>query len=452
MTATATAAPARSPSGRGELPRLLAHLDRRGSVGLAEHLAVHGPLPQPAHTHLHPRRGARNAAAALIEEVSRSGLLGRGGGAFPTATKMSAVAAAGGRPIVVVNAMEGEPASGKDRLLAAGLPHLLLDGVALAARAVHAGEAIVGVADSSRQARKGLTAALAERERSDDGHLQVSVVALPGGYVAGQESALVSQLNGGPAKPTFATRMLHERGVNGRPTLMLNAETAAHLALIARRGAAWFRELGTEDHPGSTLVTLLGPVAAPGVYEIDPGCTIASLVGCAGGITEPVRAGLIGGYAGTWIDGTSLAGTLLARDHLARHGASLGAGVVALLPASACPVAQTARIARWMSGESAGQCGPCVHGLDAIADSLERVAQGVGLRERGRGIADLTALVRGRGACSHPDGVARLVDSALRAFQAELHDHARHGACAACAATSAFPLPAGDTLAARPAA
>ena len=424
-TVTATAA----------LPRLLAGVLELGALDLPAHLEVHGPVPGLPE----PRRGR---AGVLVDEVERAGLRGRGGAGFPTALKMHAVAGASGRGrrTVVVNAVEGEPASRKDRTLIASAPHLVLDGAALAAQAVGAAEVVLCVSETAVETLDAALRASAER-RSLRERVLARVVAVPHGYVGGQESALVHHLNGGPAKPTFTPPMIFERGVGGRPTLLSNAETFAHVALIARHGAAWFRTLGTAEHPGSALVTITGPVASPGVYEIEHGAPLDSLITAAGGLEEPLRAVLVGGYAGTWIDAAD-AETLTIDDvGLAAHGASTGAGVIALLGERSCPVAEIVRIADWLAAESAGQCGPCEHGLAAVARRLRIWAAGRagpdGAAEQDR----LAHVIRGRGACRHPDGALRFVSSALAVFADELADHGAEGPCDACGLPSALPLP-----------
>ncbi len=415
------------------LPRLLNAVPTQGAMSLEEHLDVHGEAP------LAHNRRERKDAHALIDRIERAGLRGRGGAAFPTAVKMRAVAAARGRPVVVANAAEGEPTSLKDRTLVAALPQLVLDGAVLAAQAIGAEEAILCVPetidlDAPQQA-------IAERRRHDGGTPKLRLATVPERYVAGQESALVNHLNGGPALPTFTPPMAFERGVGRRPTLVGNAETLAHIALIARHGSEWFRRLGTPSEPGSTLVTLCGPIAYPGVYEIEQGASLTSLIEAAGGSTSPLRAVLLGGYAGTWVSAELLRGLALSAEHLAPHGATLGAGVVALLSEDACGVAETARVLRWMASQSAGQCGPCVHGLDAIATSVEEVAAGSARDKARRRIARLATLARGRGACAHPDGAVRFLVSALEVFAEDFADHARHGVCDACRRPGELPLP-----------
>jgi NADH:ubiquinone oxidoreductase subunit F (NADH-binding) len=385
-------------------------------------------------------RRARRGAAALIKRIEQAGLRGRGGAAFPTAVKMRAVAGERGRAVVVINAAEGEPASMKDRTLLQALPHLVLDGGALAAQAVGAQEVILCVAESI--AREGPERAIAERhEQLGAGAPRLRLATAPDHYVAGEETALVNHLGGGPALPTFTPPRPFQRGVGRHPTLVSNAETLAHLALIARHGAEWFRELGTASEPGSTLVTLSGPVAYPGVYEIEHGYSLSSLIEAAGGATAELRAVLFGGYAGSWVDGQLLRGLALSDEHLAAHGASLGAGVVLLLSNDACGVAETARVTRWLAQQSARQCGPCLHGLDALASSIEEVASGSARGKTRQRIARFASLARGRGACSHPDGAVRLVLSALEVFAADFADHAKHGICDACRRPGELPLP-----------
>jgi NADH:ubiquinone oxidoreductase subunit F (NADH-binding) len=425
------------------LPRVLAGIPPQGAMTLEEHLAVNGPFPI---VRGHGRRRDRERAGRLIDEVERSGLLGRGGAAFPTATKMRAVAGSRGRAIVLANGAEGEPASLKDRLLLEALPHLVLDGGMLAAEAVGADELIVCVCGSADASFDGVARAIEERRDAAAGSafersVRLDLRTVPAHYVAGQESALVNHLGGGPAKPVFTPPMPFEQGVRRRPTLVNNVETLAQIALVARHGAPWFRQIGTPTQPGSALVTVSGAIAHPGVYEIEHGASLTSLIDAAGGATARVRAALIGGYAGAWIAGERLRGVALSNEHLAPHGASLGSGVVLLLSEQACPVAETARVARWLSGQSARQCGPCLHGLDALATSIEQIAGG-GAQARGAQRIDrLASLVQGRGACRHPDGAVNLVLSALETFRAEFAEHARHGPCELCARPEELPLP-----------
>ena len=216
------------------------------------------------------------------------------------------------------------------------------------------------------------------------------------------------------------------------------------MALIARYGAPWFRQLGTPLQPGSALVTLSGPVAHPGVYEIEHGASLTSLIDAGGGMTARPRGVLVGGYAGSWIAAEHMQGVALSREHLAPHGATLGAGVVLLLSEQACPVAETARVARWLSDQSTRQCGPCVHGLDALANTLAEISAGSAPANAVQRVDRLASLTARRGACGHPDGAVNLIISALEAFEREFAEHARHGPCEGCRRLAELPLPASD--------
>jgi NADH:ubiquinone oxidoreductase subunit F (NADH-binding) len=403
-----------------KLPRLLAGLRRGRPATLAEHRERLGPMPSTA---------SGRERSELLGEVERSGLRGRGGAGFPTAVKLRAVAS-GPRPrILVGNGSEGEPASRKDTLLMARAPHLVLDGATFAAALVGATEAVVCVKESSEEAAASLLTAVQERSDAGLEEIAVAVRVVSSEYVAGEESALVHQLNGGGVKPTFVPPRPFEAGVGERPTLLQNVETLAHLALIARFGAEWFREVGTRDDPGSVLITMSGGVSRPGVYEIAAGTRLGDLVKAAGGPTDPLQAFLIGGYAGTWFDVRSALDLSLDHQTLRALGGTLGPGVVIALPDGACGVAETAAVAEYMARASSGQCGPCVHGLAAIADALHDIASGRAAPGTHEWVARWSDDLVGRGACHHPDGVARLVSSCLDVFGTEIERHERNRPC-----------------------
>ena len=411
-------------SGPAGLPRLLVGLDASGApMTLADHERVHGALP-------------RKPARDLIEAVERSGLRGRGGADFPTAVKLRSVAERSRRgTVVVVNGSETEPASAKDRLLLARLPHLVLDGAVLAARAVGARDVIVKAGEKSAAALRSLEGAIAVRGGDD---VTIHLAAGPEGYVMGEESAVIHFLNGGEPIPTFVPPRPYERGYRGRPTLVQNPETLAQIALVARYGDRWYRELGTDADPGSALVTISGAVAAPGVYELAFGTPMTDLLAAAGGSTEPLQALLVGGYFGTWVESSRAFRLRLAREDLRSVGCSLGSGVLIALGESGCGLHESARVIQYLAAQSAGQCGPCVYGLRAISDVFGALADGVAHEQERDRLLRWTAEVRGRGACHHPDGAARFVESALSVFGGEIEWHRR----SRCTATPAgLPVP-----------
>jgi NADH:ubiquinone oxidoreductase subunit F (NADH-binding) len=387
---------------------------------LAEHSRVHGELP-------------RRSSQELIDSIERSGLRGRGGADFPAAIKLRAVASRRRVSAVVVNGSETEPASAKDRLLVTRLPHLVLDGAMLAAEAVGAPEVIVKVGESAAGSLQALESAVSVRHGDP---ATVRIVAAPEGYVAGEESAVIHFLNGGPEVPLFVPPRPYERGYRRRPTLVQNPETLAQIALVARFGEHWYRELGTPADPGSVLVTISGAVAAPGVYEMAFGTPMADLLDAAGGPSEGIRALLVGGYFGTWVDATEVMGLRLSREELRSVGCALGSGALIVLGESSCGLHETARVIDYLAEQSARQCGPCEFGLRAVADGVAALAEGRrdGDRER---LVRWASEIRGRGACHHPDGAVRFVLSALSVFAREIGEH-RGGRCGA--APAGLPL------------
>jgi NADH:ubiquinone oxidoreductase subunit F (NADH-binding) len=392
---------------------------------LGDHERVHGPVP-------------RWNARELIEAIELSGLRGRGGADFPAARKLRAVAMGRRAAAVVVNGSETEPASAKDRLLLSRLPHLVLDGAVLAAGAIGAPRVIVKVGESAIGSLRSLESAISVR----DDPAPIQLVAAPEGYVAGEESAVIHYLNAGAQLPTFVPPRPYERGYRGRPTLIQNPETLAQIALVARFGAHWYRELGTTADPGTALVTISGAVAAPGVYELAFGTPMIDLLQAAGGSTEPLRALLVGGYFGTWVDSARAFRLRLAREDLRSVGCALGAGVLIALGESSCGLHESARVIDYLATQSSGQCGPCVYGLRAIADTMIAIASGVAHeRERDR-VLRWSAEVRGRGACHHPDGAVRFVESAISVFGEDIDWH-RHNRCRARPA--GLPLGNGTT-------
>lgn len=167
---------------------------------------------------------------------------------------------------------------------------------------------------------------------------------------------------------------------------------------------------------------------------------LAGLLDSAGASGD-LAAMLIGGYSGSWLPATHIRGLRLSRRHLAQHGASLGAGVIVVLGRSACPVAETVRIADYLAGEGAGQCAPCVNGLGAIADTVHQVATGTAPPTATWDLERWASELPRRGACQHPDGAARFLASALRVFADDFREHARRGRCERCSHAAVLPSP-----------
>jgi NADH:ubiquinone oxidoreductase subunit F (NADH-binding) len=438
VTAIAVSA-SRAPELR--LPRLLAGISYYQPTGLGEHEQIYGPLPGRS---AGSRRSRRSGPGGLVDLVDRSGLTGRGGAGYPTGKKMRSVIAVPGRAVVVANGCEGEPASAKDRLLLTRLPHLVLDGVTLAAQAVAADEAYLVVHGREADLLASLEDAIMERETLGIDPVPITLAGVPERYVSSEQSAIVQYLNGGPGKPTFAPPRPHERGVKGRPTLVNNVETLAHLALIARYGDAWFRAIGLPAAPGSTLVTVSGAVARPGVYEIEMGTPIGQVVMLAGGPAERLQGLLVGGYFGGWLPAEVAWPVPMSHAGLRSVGGAMGAGMVIALPDTACPLAETARVVSYLAEESADQCGPCMFGLPALADALIDLAYQGGRSRAVDQISTLIPLIEKRGACRHPDGATQLVRSVLRAFPGDADWHDQQGPCYGVRRPPLLPVPPDD--------
>jgi NADH:ubiquinone oxidoreductase subunit F (NADH-binding) len=382
---------------------------RAGAEPLGDHTARLGP--------------PRLMGSALIDALERSDLRGRGGAGFPVGRKWRSVSQRGGPRAVLANGSEGEPLSYKDRLLMQARPHLVLDGALLAADAVHARHVVVQIGEEHQAASQAMLRALGERPPGE--RRRVQVVLAPTGYVSGEESAAVQLVNRGLALPTSTPPRPFESGIGGGPTLVQNVESLAWAALIARHGDAWYRS------QGGLLVTVSGAVSRPGVLEVPLGTPLARVLERAGGLLSSATALLIGGYFGGWATPGSARDVPLHPDSLLAAGLLLGCGVIAVLPPDRCGVTETARIAAYLAGQSAGQCGPCVFGLRAVAGALERLAAGASRPDDLARLERWTAQLPGRGACRHPDGAAGLVRSALGVFAADFVAHQLAGRCLA---------------------
>lgn len=399
------AGPPSRTAATGPLPDLPL-LTRPVGPSLHAHLAQWGPLPR--HTD-------------LVAEVGRAGIGGRGGGGFPLARKLTAVRsradATWRRPVIVANGCEGEPLSAKDKALLACNPHLVVDGIVAAAHTVGAGEAVLCVEEGFTDLDRCLQRVLSERR--DPLKLRLAVV--PAAYVASQETALVNWLNHRNPVPTTTPPRPVERGVGRAPTLVNNVETLADLALVARFGSSWWAALGAGGEAGSALVTVAGAVRRPGVREVPLGAPLPRILAEAG--ADLAQGVLIGGYFGTWLTPAEADRAVWSTAGLAPFGARPGSGVVAVIPRGACPVAEVARVMAWLASQSAGQCGPCRHGLPALAWAWSELQEGERLHQRGHDVLRWSDMIRGRGACALPDGAGAFASSALRVFGDHLELH-----------------------------
>jgi len=404
--------------------RMTAGLDRMGRLDLAAHTEIFGPLP-------------RLNAQQLIDMAAKVDLRGQGGAAFPFARKLKAVVDAAkrtGQPIVVVvNATEGEPGSFKDKMLMIRSPYLIISGAALVAEALEAEEIIIGVT-SNELANRSVEAAIAAEPGLRG---MVRVVQQPERFISGESGALVRGINGKKPVPPGRKTLAAEKGVDDLPTLLSNASTYAQLAVLALLGPERFASVGIPEEPGTVLLSVSGSAKRPAVVECPTGIPLGAVLDIC---QAPAGDGvLVGGYHGMWLDGETAYQVPVGREGLASAGGTFGSGIV-------LPLGEVSRIASYLAGESAGQCGPCKLGLPTIARALASIVDGSGGIEALDVARRAAAAVNGRGACSHPDGTTRFVLSALEVFTEDLAAHVFHSTCGR-PVRGVLPLPEGPETA-----
>ena len=348
--------------------------------------------------------------ADIVAMSEASAVRGRGGAGFPFAIKIAAVAKGRRRPVVVVNVAEGEPASAKDSALVRTVPHRVLDGAVVAARALGAKDVHVVTSEDRPDTEAAVVAALEDRPgegvRWHHHHAE-------GRFVSGQARAVLELMAGREGLPVTAWAPEAMDGHKGRPTLLSNAETFAHLGVLARSGPQAYAARGTAAEPGTTLLTIASVLPGglvegrhPHVIEVEHGVPFRAVLD-ARQLDAPA---LLGGYHGTWVAPGTLRTLTVSHSALRELGLTIGAGVVLPLTDGSCPVTRTAELVDYLAAESAGRCGPCMFGLPALADELAGLAEGADTRRR---VTQLTSVVERRGACAHPDGTVRLVRSLL---------------------------------------
>ncbi|MFC6134270.1 NADH-ubiquinone oxidoreductase-F iron-sulfur binding region domain-containing protein [Streptomyces spororaveus] len=384
-----------------------------GSVlGAAPHLAESADAYRAAGGY-----GDATGPQDLLAHLDASGLRGRGGAAFPAAVKLRSVRHSGGSPVVVANGEEGEPGSAKDRWLLRARPHLVLDGLARAAAVTGAVRGFVYLSDPV--AAESVRRALAEHPPP----LPVAVVETGHTYVAGEETAVVRRIDGGPALPTAKPPRPFERGVGGAPTLVSNVETLARIALTAthpdlRRAIA-----------RHTLVTLSGGPAAPVLTEVPYGITLRTLAARYGN-PDPAGA-LMGGLFGGLVDAPAL-DLPLDPGALTAAGTALGCGAIRFLAPGSCPVTTAADAAAHLAAESARQCGVCVSGTAVVGKALYGLAAGTAGPDTADSLLRWSRGLTGRGACGLLDAAAGIAGSLLRSFPERVRSHLA-APCPACA-------------------
>ncbi|GAA2976104.1 NADH-ubiquinone oxidoreductase-F iron-sulfur binding region domain-containing protein [Microbacterium terrae] len=374
---------------------------------------------------------------SLFDHVAAAGLRGRGGAAFPLARKILTVRSGAASPVLVANGEEGEPASIKDKWLLRHRPHLVLDGLRLAAAMVGAQRAYVYVSDPI--AAQSVSQALEEFPAEGWNEISISVHRVEPAYVAGEETAAVRSLNGGPALPADKPPRPFERGVDDRPTLISNVETLANLPLIQARGAAWYRSAGTDDSPGTFLMTLT--VRGESLLaEVPFGSTLRQVLAWRG-IDDAIDGVLMGGYFAGLLSPRVL-DIPLEYGALRDAGSGLGCGAVGIVDQAVCPVAVAAGVLGYFAEHNAGQCGSCFNGTAAMAAVVQALANGRAQTADLDRLRHWAADLRGRGACGTLDGATNIAATLLREFPALVADHLRVecGRCAVEDASMSVPF------------
>lgn len=400
-------------------PRLLGEQPGHGREDLAAYRGLGGYRPLAD-------------ADELLSEVESSGLVGRGGAAFPLAVKLRAVrdngrlVAATGGAVVVANGEEGEPASVKDRWLLRNRPHLILDGLRLAAAIVATDRAYIYVSDP--ESAHSVETALGELDPDTLG-VTIRMFTVPAGYVAGEETAAVRAINGGPAKPTDKPPRPFEAGIDDRPTLVSNVETLANLPYLQCQGAAAFRSEGTTLSPGTFLATITGAGRPPVLYELPHGLSFTELLALHDVSPDRVRGALMGGYFAGLLN-RSVLETTLDHETMRRVGSGLGCGAISIITDD-CPVAVAASVLAYFDRENAGQCGSCFNGTAAMAAVGGALRDGVATTEDVERLRRWSVLLRGRGACATLDAATNVAASLLDQFPDEVSAHL-DGRCSDC--------------------
>ncbi len=346
------------------------------------------------------RDGRDAAAARVLAALKESGLRGMGGAAFPTAIKWELVRAQNSDPkYVICNADESEPGTFKDRALLDGAPHLVLEGMLLAGLVTGADSGILFIRHEYEPERRRFARALDEARQSglvganvagSGFTFDVEIFVSPGGYILGEETALLECLEDRRGEPRNKPPFPGTHGLFGRPTVINNVETLALIPGIVRRGPAWWKAQGKPGFAGLKLIALSGHVERPGVYEVPVGTTVRELIDLGGGVSggRALKAFAPGGASSNWMP-AALADTPLDFQALAKAGSMLGSGAVIVVAEGTDMLALAANGVRFFRNESCGKCVPCRLGSQKAVELLEQVCAGKAPRTELQVLPDL---------------------------------------------------------------
>ena len=385
-------------------------------------------------------------ADAVIDEVKKSNLRGRGGAGFPTGMKWSFMPKA---PVdangvakpkyLVCNADEGEPGTFKDRLLLTQHPHMLIEGMIIAGHAIGASRGYIYVRGEFVRETQRLEAAVAEARAA--GYLGSQVMGRPwsfdicvyrgaGAYICGEETALLNSLEGKRGEPRLKPPFPAQVGAFGMPTCVNNVETFCDVPTIITDGAAKFAAIGTERSGGTRLFCVSGHIEKPGVYELPINITLRDLIAHCGGVRggRKLKAVIPGGASAPMLSAEEI-DVAMDFDSLAKAGTMAGSGGVIVIDETACIVEVAARLLKFYEHESCGQCSQCREGSHWLARMFQRIEEGGGTDADLDMIAGICSNMAGQTICAFADAVTGPALSSVRKFRAEFEAHVRQGCC-----------------------
>ena len=367
----------------------------------------------------------------IIATLEAAGLQGRGGAGFPTAKKLALTLACSETPhYVVMNGGEDEPGSNKDRLLMESVPHLILEGIVLAAYAVQAERAYLYINHGYHEATGAMENAMDEARKAgywDNNiagsgfNLELIIVAAPSNYVAGEDTAALNVIEGKDPLPRQKPPFPVTDGLFGKPSLVNNVETLANIAPIVAKGPEWYRSYGTTESPGTMIFSLGDEMEHPGVYELPLGTPLRHLIeACGGGLrgAKRIKAILPGGPSSGFLLPKHL-DTPLDHNSLREANSSIGCGVVKVLAEGDSVVDEVVRIADFFAKESCGQCPACRMETNMLVALLKKVQEGQGNNALGGQFGNVIAFNKGKGFCSLINMPGPPIESAIRLFPEE---------------------------------
>lgn len=385
----------------------------------------------------------QSSPEAVLKEITESGLRGRGGAGFPTGKKWEfARQCAEQTRYVVLNGGEDEPGSKKDRLLLENLPHLVVEGVILTAYAVGAAKAYLYINALYETAIRSISDGMEEAKR--EGYwgerilgtpfsVDLTLVAAPANYVAGEDTAVLEVIEGRSPLPRQKPPFPATAGLFAKPTIVNNVETLANVAPIIAKGAQWYRGFGTQESPGTMIFSLNEEVNRPGIYELPFGTSLRHLIEeCGGGLKDgkTIKAILPGGPSSAFLTPDKIDIPL---DHQSLRAAesSIGCGVVQLIAEGECLVEETLKIAEFFARESCGQCPACRMETNMLATMLKKLQQGQGGEALLDQFGKVIAFNKGKGFCSLVNMPGPPIESALKLFRPDFDYHLVNGRCSA---------------------